>query len=81
MIQISEVTGKRYNDEEMVFFRNYVQAAYYISWGVELVDLFVDSSMKLVFVFSKEDHERLKRKWINKNNTYHAQKNSGGRNG
>lgn len=81
MYQVSDVTGKTYNDEDMVFFRNYVQAAYYISWGVELVDLFVDSSMKLVFVFSKEDHERLKHKWINKNNAYHAQKNSGDQDG
>lgn len=59
----SETTGKCYEDEDCVFFRNYVQSGYYIEWGAELVDVFTDSSHKLVFVFTKADHNRLKEKW------------------
>ena len=59
----SELTGAYYEDEEHVFFRNYVQAAHYLSWGATLVDLFTDSDTKLVFVFSKETHNLLKDKW------------------
>ena len=53
MIQKSDVTGISYLDEDCVFFRNYIQAAKYISWGAKLIDLFTDSKDKLVFVFSK----------------------------
>ena len=77
MISISELTGEAYDDENMVYFKNYVQSAHYVAWGARLTDLYVASDMKFVFVFSKEDHQRLKHKWINKNNEYHAQKNSG----
>lgn len=63
MITQSETTGRFYNDEDCVFFRNYIQAAKYISWGACLVDLFTDSKDKLVFVFSKSDHEKRKAKW------------------
>ena len=77
MISISELTGEAYDDENMVHFKNYVQSAHYVAWGARLIDLYVTSDMKFVYVFSKEDHQRLKYKWINKNNEYHAQKNSG----
>lgn len=66
MKSISELTGKMYENEDCYFFRNYVQAAYYYSWGCELVDLFVDSNMKWVYVFWKSDHEKVKNKWIMK---------------
>lgn len=61
----SGLTGLWYEDEEVYFFRNYVQSAYYLEWGAKLVDLFTDSNHKLVFVFLKEDHARLKDRWIN----------------
>lgn len=59
----SDVTGLLYEVEDCVFFRNYVQAAYYNAWGATLIDLFIDSNMKWVFVFSKKDHERFKMRW------------------
>ena len=68
MRQVSEITGKEYEDSDMVHFRNYVQSAYYISWSCRLIDLFVDNNKKLVFVFSKKDHERVKHRWINQQN-------------
>lgn len=64
MTQKSDVTGKTYQDEECVFFRNYLQAAKYISWGAKLIDIFTDSQEKLVFVFSKNDHCKYKVRWI-----------------
>ena len=85
MLQVSELTGKTYDDEDQVFFRNYVQASAYISWSGEgskvLTDLFVDSNQKLVFVFPKIVHEKLKHRWIRTTNEYHANKESGGQNG
>lgn len=70
MVQVSNITGKVYDDKECVFFRNYVQASYYLNWGAELKDLFSDSEYKLVFVFSKTDHERFKMRWGTKNKEY-----------
>ena len=62
-MQKSDVTGKYYYDEECVFFRNIFQSAWYVFKGAKIVDLFVDDSLKFVFVFSKVDHERLKMEW------------------
>lgn len=64
MYTISDVTGIRYQDEDVVFFRNYKQAAKYISWNAKLLDLFTDSNDKLVFVFERETHNRLIKKWL-----------------
>jgi hypothetical protein len=59
----SDITGLWYEEADCVFFRNYVQSAHYISWGAKLLDVFTDSECKLVFVFSKEDHNRVKKRW------------------
>lgn len=67
MIQFSDVTGKQYDDEDCVFFRNIYQSSKYISWGAKVVDLFCGSDDKLVFVFSKQDHEKYKHKWGSSN--------------
>lgn len=67
MKSISELTGEMYEDEDCCFFRNYIQAAHYYSWGCKLVDLFVDSQMKWVFVFKKTDHLRCRDRWNDKN--------------
>ena len=75
MKSISELTGEMYEDEEHCFFRNYVQAAHYYSWGCELVDLFVDSNMKWVYVFWKADHEWAKIKWAERQNENKGDKN------
>lgn len=63
MKSISDLTGKMYENEDVVFFRNHVQAAHYYAWGCELIDQFVDGNMKWVFVFKKSDHEWAKIKW------------------
>ena len=63
----SDVTGKYYEDEDCVFFRNALQSAFYKFHDAELVDLFVDDNMRFVFVFYKEDHERLKMLWKDSN--------------
>lgn len=65
----SEITGEYYEDEEVVFFRNYIQSAYYIEWGAKLIDIFTDSNHKLVFVFTKIDHDKYKLKWGSKKNS------------
>lgn len=67
MKSISELTGRMYENEDVVFFRNYIQAAYYRTWGCELVDLFVDGNMKWVYVFWKEDHFRCRDRWDKRN--------------
>lgn len=59
----SDITGLLYEEYDMVFFRNYIQAAHYISWGAKLWDIFTDSECKLVFVFSKIDHAKYREKW------------------
>lgn len=63
MITESNLTGAIYHDEDMVFFRNPLQSAFYVFSGAKLVDLFVDDKLRFVFVFSKIDHEKLKLKW------------------
>ena len=63
----SDVTGKYYEDEDCVFFRNTLQSAFYRFHGAELVDMFVDDKMKFVFVFYKADHTRLKMMWKDSN--------------
>ena len=67
MKTLSEITGKYYEDEDCVFFRNTLQSAFYKFNNADLVDLFVDDNMKFVFVFYKQDHERLKMLWKNSN--------------
>lgn len=59
----SEVTRELYNEEEMVFFRNPTQSAYYCLKGAKLVDVFATNELKFVFVFSKEDHRKIKKDW------------------
>lgn len=63
MKTISDITGKSYEAEDCVFFRNTLQSAKYMSWGATLIDLFTDSEDKLVFVFLKSDHEKYKLRW------------------
>lgn len=63
MIEVSETTGREFDADDLVFFRNPVQSAYYIKWGAILYDLFVDSKDRLVFCFSREDHDKYKRRW------------------
>ena len=60
MISISELTGEAYDDENMVHFKNYVQSAHYVAWGARLIDLYVTSDMKFVYVsFYLQDSQLL----------------------
>ena len=63
MISVSELTGETYHDEDVVFFRNTLQSAFYVFNSAKLVDIFVDDKMHFVFVFFREDHNRLKLLW------------------
>lgn len=65
MRSISNLDGTWYENEDCVFFRNTLQSAFYCFKGAKLVDLFVDDNMRFVFVFTKEDHNRLKMLWKN----------------
>lgn len=63
MFSVSDVTGKMYDPEECVFFRNAKQSASYMLWGATLIDIFADSSKQLVFVFTKADHAKYRDRW------------------
>lgn len=70
MKEYSEITQRFYDPDcgDYVFFRNCSQSARYIEWGATLYDLFTDSEHKLVFVFSREDHNRFKSRWGTREN-------------
>ena len=65
MYDTSDITGKTYETNDVHYFRNPLQSAYYLSWGgpSALVDLFVDGQNKLVFVFEKSTHNKFKERW------------------
>ena len=63
MRTLSNITHEYYTNEDCVFFRNALQSAKYMSWGATLVDLFIGSEDKMVFVFLKSDHEKYKLRW------------------
>jgi len=67
MKSISNLTGKVYEDEDHVFFRNPLQSAFYYYHGAELVDLFVGKDLKWVWTFKKSDHNKLKLIWKENN--------------
>ena len=61
----SDTTGCRYEPENSVYFKNAKQSASYVLWGAKLLDVFPTNDKIFVFVFSKEDHDRLKMRWNN----------------
>lgn len=63
MYVISELTGEHYESRDMVHFLNPTQSARYLEWGAKLYDIQVSSDHRMIFVFSKEDHMRLRDKW------------------
>lgn len=64
----SETTQRTYDDADMVFFRNIRQSIAYIDLGATVYDVFVDGQGKLVFCFSKEQHNKFKSIWGTKEN-------------
>lgn len=61
---ISDVTGIEYESEDVVFFRNLYQSAFYVDHSATVVDVFTDGNKKLVFVFWRDQHENLIKLWL-----------------
>lgn len=60
----SEKTGKHYEAESSVFYRNLVQAAWLLNKPDSvLLDIFCDSNGKMVLVFPKELHKKYIGEW------------------
>lgn len=64
MKAISDVTGIEYEMEEVVFFRNLYQSSFYVANNATIVDVFTDGNKKLVFVFYRDQHEKLIKLWL-----------------
>lgn len=64
MKTISDVTGICYENEDVVFFRNLYQSSFYVDHNATIVDVFTDSNKKLVFVFWRDQHEKLIKLWL-----------------
>lgn len=64
MRTISDVTGITYENEDVVFFRNLCQSSFYIDHNATIVDVFTDSRGMLVFVFYRDQHEKLIKLWL-----------------
>ena len=64
MKYFSETTGKEYEAESAVFYRNLVQAAWLLSKpDATLLDIFCDNSGKIVLVFPIELHKKYMKEW------------------
>lgn len=64
MRYFSETTGREYESEDAVFYRNLVQAAWLLSKpDATLLDIFCDSGGKMVLVFPKELHKKYIGDW------------------
>ena len=59
----STVTGKEYNDFDVVFIGNPVQAYAYLNHRAVLYDVVLGSDKKLFFVFTKADTQPLYELW------------------
>lgn len=64
MIQVSDVTGKTYDDEDMVFYRNVKQQIFMLEHGCIPVDVFAGGDHKLVMAFSKINHRKMMPLWM-----------------
>ena len=64
MLTQSELTGKWYQDEDVVFFRNLYQCCFYIQHSCMPIDLFCDGQGKLVMVFERKKHNELIKLWM-----------------
>lgn len=64
MKTVSDVTGITYENEDVVFFRNLYQSSFYVANNATIVDVFTDSKGMLVFVFYRNQHEKLIKLWL-----------------
>ena len=73
MIEFRDVTGKQFNSEDAVYYRNVIQSAFMLSKpDCVLLDIFTDSNEKIVFVFPRELHKKYINEW---NDRPHKKKN------
>ena len=64
MKTISELTGKEYEMEDVIWYGNALQAAQYYLWNCPPVDMSVSPDTKRwSFAFYREDHKRLINRW------------------
>ena len=76
MKYLSETTGREYEQESAVFYRNLVQAAWLLNKpDATLLDIFCDSSGKMVLVFPKELHKKYIREWVERQHDNNGAKN------
>lgn len=59
---VSTITGNYYDENKVVPFSNMKQAYAYMERGAIPIDVFAGHE-KIVFVFSRSDHDRLKMIW------------------
>ena len=63
---ISELTGKEYELEDVIWYGNALQAAQYYLWKCKPVDMTVSPDTKRwTFAFTKEDHKKYIGRWNN----------------
>lgn len=61
---LSEMTGKFYEAEDVIWYGNAWQSAQYYLWGVKPVDIDVSKeTKKWIFAFTKDDHRKLIGRW------------------
>lgn len=64
MKTVSTVTGRLYDSDTSVYFKNALQTAQYMRSGAILLDILLsDNEDKMIFVFDRKDHNRLKNQW------------------
>lgn len=67
MYMTSDVTGRTYQAEDAVFYRNVIQSAFMLGkHDMVLLDLFVDNDGKLVFCFPRWLHKKYIQEWANR---------------
>lgn len=63
---ISELTGKEYELEDVIWYGNAFQAAQYYLWNCKPVDITVSpDTKKWIFAFTKIDHKKYIKRWNN----------------
>lgn len=67
MLEFSNITGKAYESEDCVFYRNVRQSGFLLGKpDCELVDVFADSKGYVVFCFPRSLHEKYISEWANR---------------
>lgn len=65
MIIKSAITGRTYDDEDVVFYKNAKQSSWMLNNNVILLDVLPTNDNYLIFVFSKNDHKKYIKCWAN----------------